>query len=179
MKEKTEGPAYTVIARGFHWITAALILVLIPLGMVIRYELGGPLQDQLYDLHRSIGALLIPVVVTRFFYRLTHRPLPLTGISHYQQLAAEATHWALYALLILQPFIGWIATSAYRAPIIVFGLFELPPIWPERRAFSDQMFLLHSLIGVAITALVTAHIAAALHHHFVRKDRVLMRIITG
>ena len=85
----------------------------------------------------------------------------------------------LYALLIVQPFTGWIATSAYRAPVIVFGLFELPPIWRESRAFSEQLFFVHGLIGIAIACLVAAHIGAALYHHFVRRDRVLLRMITG
>ena len=72
----------------------------------------------------------------------THPPLPLPDdIPAVQQHAAHATHWALYALLMVQPFVGWIATSAYRAPIMVFGLFELPPIWPQDRALSDQLFL--------------------------------------
>jgi cytochrome b561 len=176
----TEAPAYTSAARVLHWITAFLILIVIPLGWVIGFELGGNLQDQLYDLHRSIGALFIPVVLVRVTYRWTHAPSPLPDdISHFQQFAAHVTHMALYALLIGQPLIGWIATSAYRAQITVFGLFDLPPIWPEERAFSERMFQLHALMGFSIAALVAAHIAAAVYHHVVRKDRVLMRIITG
>ncbi len=173
-------PAYTATARILHWITASLVLFTLPLGLVIANDWGGPLQDQLYDLHRSIGALIIPIILVRAVYRLRHKPAPLPDdIPAIQQLAANATHWALYALLIVQPFVGWIGTSAYRAPIVVFGLFELPPIWPEDRAFSDRVLLVHSLIGLTIACLLAAHIGAALHHHFVRKDRILMRMITG
>ena len=180
MTNEPKAPAYTVAARVLHWITAALILIIIPLGLIIGYELGGKLQDQLYDVHRSVGTLLIPIVLVRVIHRWTHVPSPLPDyISRFQQLAAHVTHWALYALLIVQPFIGWIATSAYGTPIALFGSFELPPIWPEDRAFSDRMFLFHATIGFAIAALVAAHIAAALHHHFVRKDHVLMRMIKG
>jgi cytochrome b561 len=130
--------------------------------------------------HRSIGVTIIPLVVLRIIYRWTHPPLPLpTEIPAIQKLAAHATHWGLYVLLIVQPFTGWIATSAYRAPIIVFGLFELPPIWPENRALSEQLFFVHTMTGLAIACLATAHIGAALYHHFVRRDRVLLRMITG
>jgi cytochrome b561 len=45
----------------------------------------------------------------------------------------------LYTLLIVQPLIGWAATSAYRAPIIVYGLFELPPILPVNQPLSEQL----------------------------------------
>jgi cytochrome b561 len=180
MTETTKDLAYTAMARALHWVTAALILTIIPLGLVIYYDLGGKLADQIYDLHRSIGAMVIPVVLVRLIYRLTHAPLPLPDhVPYFQQLAARTTHGVLYALMIAQPFIGWTATSAYRAPISVLGLFELPPIWPEHRALSEQMFVVHAVIGFAIVVLLSAHITAALHHHFVHKDRILVRMIKG
>jgi cytochrome b561 len=180
MTDAAAAPAYTVTARILHWVTASLVLFMLPLGLVIANNWGGPLQDQLYDLHRSIGALIIPIILARVVYRWTHPPAPLPDdIPAIQQLAANATHWALYALLIVQPFVGWIGTSAYRATIVVFGLFELPPIWPEDRAFSDRVLFVHGLIGLTIAVLLAAHIGAALHHHFVRRDGILMRMISG
>ena len=173
-------PAYTMTARVLHWITAFLIVSMIPLGVAIANEWGGPAQESLYNLHRSIGAAVIPLVILRLIYRWTHPPLPLPDeIPVIQQLAAHVTHWGLYVLLIVQPFTGWIASSAYRAPVTVFGGFELPPIWPENRALSEQLFSIHSLIGIAIACLAAAHIGAALYHHLVRKDRILMRMISG
>jgi cytochrome b561 len=82
-------------------------------------------------------------------------------------------------LLIAQPIVGWIASSAYGAPIKVFSLFTLPPIWPRYEPFSKEMFALHGWIGLAIAALLCAHIGAALFHHFIRKDDVLMRMVSG
>jgi hypothetical protein len=76
-------------------------------------------------------------------------PLP-REIPAMQRLAGAGTHWALYALLLTQPVIGWIATSAYPAPIPVFGLFELPPLWGANRALSDRLFSLHAGCGIAI-----------------------------
>ena len=111
----------------------------------------GAWQDTLYHLHRSIGAVLLPLVLCRLLWRLTHPAPPLPAdIPAIQQFAAHATHWALYGLLILQAIVGWIATSAYRAPILVFWLFELPPIWREDKAFSEMMFTVHRAIGIAI-----------------------------
>lgn len=177
---ETTAAAYSATARILHWITATLVLIIIPLGVVIANEWGGPLQDPLYDLHRSIGTVIIPLVILRLGYRLTHPPLPLPeDVPPIQQFAARATHWGLYALLMVQPFVGWVATSAYGAQIMVFGLFELPPIWSQDRVLSDRLFVAHGLIGAAIACLATVHIGAALYHHFVRKDRVLMRMTTG
>ena len=172
--------AYSSIARVLHWITAALVLTTMPIAVAMVNEKAGPLQDFLYNLHRSIGSVIIPLVIVRLGYRLTHPPLPLPDdIPPLQERAARATHWGLYTLLIVQPLLGWVATSAYGAPIIVFGLFQLPPIWPQDQPLSERLFPVHQLIGLAIACLAILHIGAALYHHFIRKDRVLLRMITG
>jgi cytochrome b561 len=174
------GPAYSVTARVLHWLVAALVLFMIPAGIIIANEWGGPVQQPLYDLHKSVGVLLLPLVLARLLYRLTHPPMPLPAdIPAPQQFAAHATHWALYGLLIAQPLVGLIATSAYPAPLPMFGLFELPPVWPENRPLSERLFAVHRWMGIAIAAVAAMHIGAALHHHFVRRDRVLMRMVTG
>src|SRR3954470_20930355 len=112
--------AYTPTARTLHWVTAALVLTIIAAGIAMSY-VEGPAQDALFHIHRSLGVTLIPIVFYRLFYRLTHKPLPLpVDIEPMQRLVAEIVHWLLYALLVVQPVIGWIATSAYRAPVLFF-----------------------------------------------------------
>src|SRR5262245_9603375 len=102
-------PGYTAIARGLHWVIAVLVLLMLPLGLVIANEWGGRVQDFLYNLHKSIGATLIPLVVIRLLYRLTHPVPPLpSDIPPIQRFAAHATHWALYVLILAQPLIGYI-----------------------------------------------------------------------
>jgi hypothetical protein len=56
---------------------AALVLLLLPLGLVIGNNWGGALQDALYDLHRSIGIVVLVLIAVRLGYRLTHPPLRL------------------------------------------------------------------------------------------------------
>lgn len=173
-----ETRSYTGIARGLHWLTAALVLIMVPIGIVMANVSLGSSGDVLYDIHRSIGAILIPLVLIRLAYRLTVPPPPLPDdIPAPQRLAANLMHWSLYTLLVVQGFVGWIATSAYRAPIKVFWLFELPPIWPVDQPFSEKMFGVHKWLGIVLTLLVCVHIVAALYHHFVRKDDVLTRMV--
>jgi cytochrome b561 len=173
-------PAYDMTARVLHWITAVLVLTMLPLGVVIANRWGGEWKDWLYNLHRSIGTVVMLVILVRLGYRLTHQPLPLGDeIPLSQRRASRVVHWALYTLLVAQPFVGWAGSSAFPAPVIVFGLFNLPMIAPADRALSDQLLFVHRQIGLTIACLVTVHIAAAIYHHFVRKDGVLMRMITG
>jgi cytochrome b561 len=171
---------YSLPARTLHWIMAALILFNLLLGFVIARDWSGPVHDWLYNLHRSIGALIIPLILIRFAYRLTHPAPPLPDdMPPYQHVAALATHWGLYGLLLVQPFLGWVGTSAFPAPIPVFGLFVLPAIWPPDHELSGRLLTIHAGVGATIAALVALHIAAALYHHFWRRDHVLLRMVYG
>jgi cytochrome b561 len=172
-------PAYTPVARTLHWLTAVLVLGLIPVGIIMHNMEASPLQDRLYNLHRSTGTVLLPLAIIRLLYRWTHPPLPLPDMPALQRFAAESTHWGLYALLIVQPIVGWAATSAYRAPIIIYGLFELPPILPVNQPLAERLFGVHRWLGILMALMVCAHVGAALFHHFVNRDRVLMRMVSG
>jgi cytochrome b561 len=176
-----EAQGYSIAARVFHWLTVALVLTMIPIGIsMASFDLGGAIEDPLYHIHRSIGAVVLTLTVARLIYRLRHPAPPLPAeMPAWQQSAALATHWGLYALLIAQPIVGWIATSAYRAPVLFFWLFDLPPIWQEDRPFSEAMFVVHRSMGIFIATLITIHIAAALYHHFTLRDRVLKRMVSG
>ena len=168
---------YTATARVLHWIIAILVLSLIPAGILMDRVDEGPLQDALFNLHRSFGVILIPLIILRLIWRLNHTPPPLPGdIPAAQRLVATLTHYALYILLIVQPMLGWIASSAYRSPVSVFNLFDLPPIWPENRALSDELFEVHTWIGYAMGVLVVLHIVGALYHQLIRGDHLLRRM---
>jgi cytochrome b561 len=169
---------YTAAAITFHWITAALVLFMIPAGLVMVQLPSGDLQNLLFNLHRSIGVLLFPLVLIRLIYRWRHPPPPLPDdLPSSQKLAAHFNHYALYGLLLINPLLGWWATSAYGAAVNVFWLFELPPIVAQDRPFSETLFLFHRIVGISIALLVVVHIAAALFHHFIRRDRILLRML--
>jgi cytochrome b561 len=169
--------AYTPTARFLHWVIAAIVIGMIPVGFIIGAEKGGPLQTVLYNTHRSFGILLIPLVLWRIAYRLTHKPAPLPAeLPAVQRFAAESTQLLLYVLLLVQPIVGWIATSAYPAQFWFFGLFPVPLIWPADQPFSDKMFALHYWLGLAMGALICAHVAGALFHLLIRRDGVFQRM---
>jgi cytochrome b561 len=171
---------YTRTARVFHWATAALVLMMLPIGIVMANVDVGSAQNLLYHLHRSIGVVLLPLMIARLVYRLRHPPPPLPAeIPVLQRRMANLVHRSFYALLMLQALLGWMATSAYRAPILVFWLFELPPILPVDRPLSEALFAVHRTVGIALAVLLAIHIGAALFHHFVRRDRVLLRMVRG
>jgi cytochrome b561 len=98
---------------------------------------------------------------------------------------ARACHWVTAALVLTTLPIGITMVNVPnlgptdRAPVLYFWMFELPPIWKEARAFSEALFKVHVDIGILILTLVSVHIAAALYHHFVLRDRVLKGMVSG
>jgi cytochrome b561 len=138
----------------------------------------GSVQNTLFDLHRSVGVLLFVLVVIRLAWRITHPPPPLPDdLPAWQRLVSGTVHRLLYALLLIQPIVGWWGTSAFGAPITVFWLFELPPLVSKDEAAAKQILGGHDIIGIALSATIAIHIGAALFHHFVRRDQVLRRML--
>jgi cytochrome b561 len=169
---------YTNTAKFFHWTVAACVLTLIPAGLAMNNVPEGALQNTLYTVHRSLGVLVLALMVLRLGYRLiVGWPAPEPTITPAQRIASHAVHNLLYLFLIVQPALGWYATSAYGATISFFGLFSLPALTAKNEPLSEQLFVVHELMGFAIAGLLFLHIGGALFHYFIRRDGVLQRML--
>lgn len=173
-----DAAAYRPPAKALHWLTAAAIFCVVPLGFAMNAANPGPEQGRLYDLHRSVGTLILALVALRLLWRLySPAPSPVPGLPQWQIRAARFTHYAMYVLLFTVPLLGWAGTSAFGAPIKVFGLFELPPLLDKNRELAELLVPTHMILALTLVAFVLLHTAAALHHHFIRKDATLRRML--
>src|ERR1700757_4186058 len=84
--------------------------------------------------------------------------------------AGAGSHSLLYALMLLQPIIGWLGASAFGAVVNVFGLFDLPVLLHQDKGLAALLFLIHKIGAFMLAALVTLHIGGALLHLVVRRD---------
>ena len=169
---------YPSTSKWLHWLVAGSVLTMIPIGIAMGRVAKGPLQDTLYTLHKSFGILILALMIARLINRVVvGAPAPAPGLARWQRVVSSATHGLLYVLLILQAIGGWLANSAYGAPTPFFGLFELPALRGKDQAFAEQVFSSHRIFGFVIAALAAMHIAAALQHYFLVKDRVLQRML--
>lgn len=170
-------PAALVV---LHWTMAVLILAAIPIGWRMGDLEPGPLQDALYHIHRSIGVTVLALAVARLLVRRTlGAPPPHPALAPWQRTLSVAVHHLLYVLFFVVPILGWAGTSAFGAPIIVWGLFELPPILPVNRPLSEILLGAHGLFAQTLAGLVILHVAGALYHAFVRRDGVMQRMLFG
>ena len=131
---------YSPVAIALHWVIALLILSMIPMGLwmtaAIERSDSQALAYRVFQIHKSIGFLILALTVVRIVWWLTHRPPALPGgMKRWEAFAAGATHVAFYALLLALPLTGWLyvsagwAVSQDRALEVAtswFGLFPLP-----------------------------------------------------
>lgn len=176
----TSQPAerYPGALMALHWLMAGFILATIPIGYVMGDMEPGPAQDRFYHLHRSIGVTVLALAIVRLILRRRLGvPPPEPTLEPWQRTASIAVHHLLYALFFVVPIVGWAGTSAFGAPIIVWGLFELPPILPKSEPVADLLLGAHGWLASTMAALVILHVAAALYHAFLRGDGVLARML--
>lgn len=168
---------YSGVAKFLHWAVAICILIMIPVGITMGRIPSGDLQNILYHVHRSFGVLILPLMLVRLIYRLVNgAPAPEPTLTAVQRTVSHLVHVALYALVITQALIGWIATSAYGAAIWVFGLFIMPDLVSKDQALAEPLFYVHDILGFVLAGLVTLHIGAALYHFLIRGDGVMQRM---
>jgi len=169
---------YPATSKLLHWLVAACVLITAPVAIAMTNVGKGPTQDALYNLHKSLGVLILILMVFRLINRLAVGALAAeTEIEPWQKMVSSIVHTLLYVLLLAMPIVGYIANSAYGASTPFFGLFELPNPIAKNEELATRLFTLHRWAGWLVILLALTHISAALYHHFIRRDPVLKRML--
>ena len=173
-----EGTRYTRTAVALHWVIAAAVFVQIGLGLwMIGIPKSPPgLRAYWFNVHKSIGITIGLLVIARLLWRLAHRPPALpASMAPWQRLAAQLSHFALYACLILLPLSGYLGSSFTQYPIKYFG-YTLPHWGWEAPALKELMSQVHFAAACVLIMLIVLHVAAALKHRFIDRDGVFERM---
>ena len=169
---------YSGVAKTLHWFVFALVLAQYVVAIAMPGIGRGTVPGTLINLHMSIGVVILAVVVLRWLWRIGH-PVPLAtqDLPGWKQPVARIVHGLLYALLAVNPILGWMNASARDWTITVFGLFRLPHLVAPRSTLGREAGDLHTFLAWTLLALIGLHVAAALYHYFVRNDGVLQRML--
>src|ERR1700722_18123424 len=162
-----------------HWLMALCILAMlfIGVGMVSTVK---PIYLTLVSIHKPLGIAILVLVLIRLALRLRYgAPALPADLPLPMKLAAESSHYALYALMIAMPLIGWGMLSAAAYPIVLIGGFTLPPTLPQSDALHTILWGAHFYLAFAFFALVLMHVAAALFHALVRRDGVFQTMASA
>jgi cytochrome b561 len=169
---------YHSVSIALHWIVALLVFAQLALGWwmieIPKHPPGA--RAWWFNLHKSIGLTIGLLALARIAWRLRHPapPLPAT-LPGWQVAAATANHYLLYACLVAMPLAGYLGSTFSGYPIKYFGI-TLPGWGWDAPALKELFSLIHYAIALLFTALVSLHVAAALKHLLIDRDRVFQRI---
>jgi cytochrome b561 len=170
---------YSTPAIVFHWLLALMIVVSFCVGV---YMVGLPFSPQslkLYSYHKWAGITILALSALRLLWRLRQRPPQDLDMPPWQRQAAHVTHCGMYLLFFAVPLVGWAYSSAAGFPVVMFGVLPLPDFVPVDKALADALKPWHATLAYALAALVVGHVAAALKHHFIDHDGLLLRMVPG
>lgn len=172
-------PRYAGVQIFIHWVAALLVIGMVATGFVMT-DLGpGQLTNALYEIHKSIGLILVGLIAARLVARAVYgapEPVPMPGWQH---LAAGISHVSLYVLLVVVPISGWAATSSCCPPVNLFWTIDMTLPIGRDMARAQAIFAVHAVSAYLLAFVVLIHAVAALHHHYIGRDATLRRMMPG
>ena len=161
-----------------HWLTALLVIALFATANIWGFlERGSSLRHGLQSFHISMGLLLAAVMVLRLVWRVTRKHDLTRTLPKWQEAAASLVHVVLYALLVGQVALGFLLRWAQGEPLTFFGLFSMPTLVTLDDGLARTLGGLHDNVAWAIMIIAGLHAGAALLHHYVLRDDVLLRMM--
>lgn len=183
MRRHANGPdRYSFLTITLHWLIALMILGLIVLGFVMtRSSIDPALQFTLFQWHKSFGMLALLLSMIRIAHSFFFvRTKPVAGMSAAEHRAARGMHHLLLLLGMMVPIAGWMiaSVSTLEIPTFAFNLFVVPhlPV-PKSDGAEAWWTTVHAVLAYLVLALAAIHSSAALYHHYVRHDAVLIRML--
>ncbi len=177
---QSAGPArYGLVARGFHWTSALLIIGLIALGW---YLMGLSYYDRWYNTslewHKALGMVALLIGVLNLCRAVgSSVPAPLASTALWERRATRVVHGLLFLMMVAVPLTGYVISTSADDGIAIFGWFEVPALLPGSEALRDLAVELHYYLSYGTAILVLLHVAAALKHHFIDRDDTLRRML--
>lgn len=178
MQWKNSSSRYGLTSIVIHWLVAVAVYGLFALGFwMVGLDYYSSWYRSAPDLHKSIGLLLLALMLLRVLWRLVN-PSPAAPASHGRliRVASHAGHWALYLLLFGVMVSGYLISTADGRGIGVFGLFEVPALVTSIPNQEDLAGQIHEYLAWAVLILSGLHALAALKHHFIDRDATLLRM---
>jgi len=168
---------YDPTAIALHWVTAALIVANLTVGLSMIGLPISPRKLQWYTWHKWIGVTIFLVSCVRLTWRQFHPPPAAVEMPDWQLRAAGLSHEFLYVLVFAIPLSGWLYSSATGVQVVYLGLVPLPDLLPKHRTVAEILKGVHFTLNLLLMAAVLVHVAAALKHHFIDRDETFERML--
>jgi cytochrome b561 len=171
---------YGAVAQALHWITAILVVV------AYIYGPGGS-EQRVYSaakdfdrqLHETLGISVFLLALLRLTWRALDAQPEDPAMPRWMSLASKVVHATLYVLLLIVPLTAISGAWLEGHPLTFLAQLRVEPWLPEAHSVGKAIASIHTWLGDAILWVAGLHAAAALFHHFVRRDRVLRSMLPG
>ncbi|WP_426437727.1 cytochrome b [Bradyrhizobium genosp. P] len=173
----TDRLLYGTTAKTFHWVIVALLAVQYPIGWLMPDLHRGQTPGAAMTFHVSFGIIILILIVLRLIWRLTHPVAPESSLPPWQRLSSEVLHWMLYFFVLATTVSGWLFASFRGWSVSFLYLVPLPMLASDNAAAGKAMDGLHQAAEWSLLVLIGLHIAAALTHLLIYRDRVMHRML--
>ena len=175
MSRNTE--SYGIMSRLLHWSMAIAVVAMFALGLWMRsLDYYSPYYKTAPDIHKSIGLILLAFLVFRAIWNAFSPKPTHDSLTPFERRASKAVHFVLYAALFVLMIAGYFISTADGRPISIFGLVDVPSIL-TRKGMESLAGSVHYYVAFFIIAVASVHALAALYHHFIKRDGVLLGML--
>jgi cytochrome b561 len=167
---ENEPDRYGRMSRILHWVTAMLIITLIPLGIfTTMIPEDAWFRNHYYVVHKTIGMIVFALVMIRLLWnKRSKRPELDETLKLVEKKWAHRAHIALYVMMIMMPVTGYVMTT-YHGYATYFFIWELPPLWGEGQAYLIWGTFHKYILPYLLYIVLGAHILGALKHQLLDK----------
>ena len=179
MQLRNSSSRYGFVSIFMHWGVALAVFGLFGLGLwMMGLDYYSPWRKDAPDLHKSIGLVLLAVMLLRVLWRFISPPPPaLPNHGKLTRVASKAGHGLLYLGLFAVMIAGYMISTADGVGIPVFGLFEVPALVSNLPDQADVAGEIHFYLAWGLVIYAGLHGLAALKHHFIDRDATLKRML--
>lgn len=179
MQWRNSSNRYGLISIVVHWLVALTFFALFGLGYwMVGLDYYSSWYKSAPDIHKGVGLLLFAVMLGRLLWRWLSPPPPsLPEHGRLTRLGSKFGHAFLYLGLFVLMLSGYLISTAEGRGIEVFGLFEVPASITSIPDQEDIAGLIHKYLAWALLIFSAIHALAALKHHFIDRDRTLLRML--
>jgi cytochrome b561 len=172
MSSRFAAGGYGPVAKIFHWLIFLLLAAQYAVGSIMPHIGRKTLDEGWVHWHLSVGAAILAVIVARFAWRLFN---PVA--SGWELVLSRITHLSLYVLVFAMVVLGWAAANARGWDVKLLGVITLPPLVPKGSEWGHQAGDIHNILVYVLLGFIVLHVAGALYHYFILRDRVLQRMM--
>lgn len=177
LKDSTSG--YGLVTIFLHWVCAPLIIFLFGLGIYMRgLDYYSPWYHRGPELHIALGLLVFALMLLRLLWRKSNQdPSAIPSIHKRHLAAAQVVKILLYVGVFIICISGYFITTAKGVGANFFGFFSVPATLELSADHIDRMGAIHKYCAWGLMGVVILHAAAAFFHHFVKRDKTLVRML--